>query len=82
MEAIVVNSIDVRALRMLRERVVDALDGLHTDLGSGSQVIRDDAAATGMNCMRYIGSIQALKGMLKEIQSVDDEINGREPSKD
>lgn len=81
-ERVTSNSLDTRALNMLREKVVYLLNETHTNLGSGTQVIREDAAATGMNMVRYVGLIAGLQATLRLIQVVDDEINGRTPKED
>ena len=73
------NSLDTRALQMLRQKLIDHLNEAHENLGSGSQIIRDDAAATGMNFARYAGMISGLQDAMKYTQDVDDEINGKTP---
>jgi len=76
---VIVNPLDTRSLNMVRKKVVEGLNDAYNELGSGTQVIRDDAGATGMNCARYIGFIAAMRGVLKYLQEVDDELHGREP---
>lgn len=78
-QVLIVNPLDQRALRMVREKVIGGLNDAYNILGSGSQIIRTDAGATGMNCVHYIGFIGALRGVLKYLQEVDDELHGREP---
>lgn len=73
------NPYDSRALNLLRVKVNEDLNLMHNDLGSGTQMLRDDAAATGMNCARYIGVIQGLKLALERIKETDDEMNDRKP---
>ncbi len=75
----IVNTLDVRALKMARKKVVEGLNEAYTILGSGTQIVQGDAGATGMNCAHYMGFIGALRGVLKYLQEVDDEINGRDP---
>lgn len=81
-ERVTSNSLDTRALNMLRGKLVDILNETHTNLGKGTQVIREDAAATGMNMVRYVGMIYGLQVALKQIEITDDEINGRTPQED
>ena len=75
----IVNTLDVRSLKMVREKVVHGLNDAYTILGSGTQIVQGDASATGMQCAHYMGFIAALRGVLKYLQEVDDEINGRDP---
>lgn len=61
----------------MHAEIVETLNIVHRDLGSGSQIIRDDAAATGMLCAGYIGEIKGLKRALDLIAKVNDEMNGK-----
>lgn len=56
--------------------MADELTTVHTELGNGTQFIRDDAAATGMNCAHYIGRIAALRFALEILQEVEDQMFG------
>jgi hypothetical protein len=73
------NSLDTRALLMLRDKLTYLLNETHTNLGSGTQIIREDAAATGMNMVKYVGMIAGLQAAVHLLGVVDDEINGRIP---
>ena len=76
------SELDVRFARRLDAELVKAADQLRADLGSGSQMIRDDAAATGMNCVKYIGLIGGLEQARKLLAQLDEELTGRAPKKE
>ena len=78
-ERVAANSYDGRALNLLHDKLVAILNETHTNLGKGTQVIREDAAATGMNMVRYVGMIYGLQVALEQIKITDDELNGRTP---
>lgn len=71
------NGLDTRFAQLSFDAVVSALDEAHQTLASGSQIIRDDAAATGMNCARYIGLIEGLKTALDILKRIDAEMSGK-----
>lgn len=69
--------LDVRFAQKLQEKIIERLNALHRDLGSGSAVfIREDAAATGMNCARQIGAIQFGSEVLKMLEETEAELLG------
>jgi len=74
-----VNPLDTRFARILHDKLTADLNEAHTTLGSGTQIIREDAAATGMNCVKYMGIIDGLKTALARIKQVNDEIEGKKP---
>ena len=74
------NAIELRFAQLLHQRVTDDLSKAHNDLGSGTQIIRDDAAASGMNCARLVGKIEGLRIALRQIDLVDAELHGRKPA--
>ena len=64
------------ALR-LRNNLADRLSKVHRDLGSGTQLIRDDAAASGMNCAKYVGIISGLEQALEAMKEVEKDMSGK-----
>lgn len=71
------NALDTRFAQLAYGKIVEALNEAHQTLSSGSQVIREDAAATGMNCVRYIGLIEGLETALHLLKRVDAEMAGK-----
>lgn len=69
-----------RFLTSLRQRIADELTAKHNELGNGTQIVRDDAAATGMNCARMIGAIAGLVTALNLVDRIEEEMSGK-PSK-
>jgi hypothetical protein len=45
-------------------------------------MIRDDAAATGMNCAKYMGLIGGIEQARQLLQALDQELTGRAPKKE
>lgn len=70
-------SYDSRFAQLLALRLTEDLTDAHNALGNGSQIIREDAAATGMACANCIGKIQGLKLALARIKTVEDELAER-----
>lgn len=70
-------SLELRFAAKLQERLTELLNTAHRDLGSGSQIVRDDAAATGMACARYIGKIEGIKDARKLLLELHKEMNGQ-----
>lgn len=64
-------------LRRTDEVILATILKARRDLGSASQLIRDDAAATGMNCAKYMGRIEGLEEARTLIAAVDEETTGR-----
>ena len=73
------NPYDSRFAQELQKRIVAQLTQVHSELGNGSQIIRDDAAATGMNCAKHIGKIAGLEAALALMKEVDKHMNGKGP---
>jgi hypothetical protein len=73
---------EIRFAQLLHARLTQDLQDAHTDLGSGSQIVRDDAAATGMACAKYMGLIDGFKTALVRIKQVNDELTGKTKRKD
>lgn len=61
----------------MHKAIVEDLNALHKHLGNGSQIIRDDAAASGMNCARVIGKIEGLALALTRIEETADDLSGK-----
>lgn len=70
-------SLELRFAAKLQERLTEILNKAHRDLGSGSQILRDDAAATGMACARYVGKIEGIKDAMGLLLELHDEMNGK-----
>lgn len=75
------NPFDSRFVANLHALIAEDLQRLHTELGNGSQMIADDAAASGMRCARQIGVIAGLKAALGHIQQINDEMSGKSDKK-
>ena len=69
------NSLDTRALAEVHKALVEDLNAIYEQLGSGTQLVRDDASASGMNCARYVGKIDGLKLALIRIQETSDDLS-------
>lgn len=70
-----------RFLSNLRQRIAEDLTARHTELGNGTQIVADDAAATGMRCARIMGAISSLKNVLTMIDQIEDEMSGKSKKK-
>lgn len=68
---------DSRFAQNLYTRITEDLNRAHTELGNGSQIVADDASATGMKCAKHMGIILGLKSALTHIEQVNDEMNGK-----
>lgn len=66
-----------RYMSLLRQRIADELTNKHKALGSGSIIVTDDAAATGMKFSRVVGEIAGLETALGIAKMVDDEMSGK-----
>ena len=75
------NSLETRALAMMHKALVEDLNAIYEQLGSGTQLVRDDASASGMNCARYVGKIDGLKLALIRIQETSDDLSSSSKSK-
>lgn len=65
----------------MHKAIVEDLNAIYEQLGAGTQLIRDDASASGMNCARYVGKIDGLKLALIRIQEISDDLSGADKSK-
>ena len=72
---------DSRFAQKLHNVLREDADQAFRELGSGAQIIRDDAAATGMNCAKYMGHIAGLELALKRMREVHDEMMGKTKEK-
>jgi len=68
---------EARFVETLRKRIIDDLTARHNELGGGSVIVPDDAAATGMRVARQVGVISGLKTALAHIEATQDEMSGR-----
>ena len=66
---------------MMHKALVEDLNAIYEQLGSGTPLVRDDASASGMNCARYVGKIDGLKLALIRIQETSDDLSGSSKSK-
>jgi hypothetical protein len=66
-----------RFISNVTERIAQQISDLHTELGNGSAVLSNDAAATGMKCIRIIGKIEGLKSALIHIKQIEEEMSGK-----
>lgn len=66
-----------RILNALRKKVADVLTDKHNELGGGSKLVADDAAATGMACAKVMGEISGLKTTLFLIEETEREFSGK-----
>ena len=66
---------------MMHKALVEDLNAIYEQLGSGTQLVRDDASASGMNCARFIGKIDGLKLALIRIQETSDDLSSSSKSK-
>lgn len=66
-----------RFLEKLHADIVSALNDAHTKLGNGTQIVPNDATATGMNCARYVGEIKGLNDVLQLMRQIQSEMNSK-----
>lgn len=66
--------IDLRFAGELQKRLTDELNEAHRNLGSGTSILRDDAAATGMGMARQVGKIEGIKAALTLLKQVHEEL--------
>ena len=72
---------DTKFLNELHAAITFELTKLRTDLGSGTQVVANDASATGMAYARYVGRIFGLETALELILQINDDMNGKNRNK-
>ncbi len=61
----------------LRKKLADELTAKHRELGSGTKIIANDAAATGMACARTVGEIAGLEIAIRMMDRVEEEMAKR-----
>ena len=76
-----VDPYSIRFAQLLRERLSEDLNDEHTKLGNGTQIVANDAAATGMKCAKAMGIIDGLKTALDRIKRVHEEMQGKDKDK-
>lgn len=70
-----------RVLRTVHERIMEDQDSLRKSMDS--QIIRENASATGMNCAQIVGKIAGLELALTHMKQVHAEMTGKiKPKKD
>ena len=72
---------DTRFIQNLHAKISEDLQKTYQDLGSGTQIIRDNAAATGMACARYVGRIAGLQSALEYIKEINEDMSGKATKK-
>lgn len=68
---------DERFKTNLTKLLIEKLDSTHLELGNGTQIVQDDASATGMRCARHMGIILGLKTALSLIKQVEEDMSGK-----
>ena len=71
------SDLDIRFAKHLYAYLVEEQDRQRRNLASGSQIIAEDAAATGMRCARSIGLIAGLEWAVKAIADVEKDLTGK-----
>ena len=71
------NPYDERFQANLTKLLTKKLSEVHADLGNGTLIVQDDAAATGMRCARQMGMIAGLKSALAFIEQVEHEMSAK-----
>lgn len=75
------NPYESRALVLMREKLTEDLQALHTYLGDGSFIIREDSSASGMNCARVVGKIEGLKLAMTRLTETSEDLSDRPKDK-
>lgn len=71
-----------RIIERLRQRLHEDRERKRDEMGNGSQMVADDAAATGMRCAKVMGHIQGLTDAINHIRAIEEELSGkRKPPK-
>lgn len=68
---------DSRLLRDADVKIRDAMNRLHTELGSGSLAVGHDPGSIAIQCVRHMGKIAGLTIALAMLKEVEDEYSGR-----
>ena len=71
---------EARFVSNLRAAIADQLTTLHTELGSGTLIMKDEAS-TALKCVRHMGVIAGLKSALAAIEQVENEMSGKTAKK-
>ncbi len=71
-----------RVISMLREKLHEDLNETHNVLGNGTQILREDAASTGMNCAKLIGQIAGLKLALQRLKDTEEDLTHKPKKKE
>ena len=68
---------DTRVLQTADTRIRECISQHETELGNGTQIVADDAAATGMKAARHMGIIRGLNLALQLMEGVHKEMTGK-----
>ena len=71
---------EARFVSNLRAAIADQLTTLHTELGSGTLIMKDETS-TALKCVRHMGVIAGLKSALAAIEQVENEMSGKTAKK-
>ena len=71
---------EARFVSNLRAAIADQLTTLHTELGSGTLIMKDETS-TALKCVRHMGVIAGLKAALAAIEQVENEMSGKTAKK-
>ena len=72
---------EARFVSNLRAAIADQLTTLHTELGSGTLIMKDETS-TALKCVRHMGVIAGLRSALEMIKQVEEEMSGKTKKKD
>lgn len=75
------NPYESRALVLMREKLNEDLQALHTHLGDGKFLVYEDAAASGMNCAKIIGKIDGLRLAMVRLTETSEDLSDRPKDK-
>ena len=68
---------DSRLLQSLDTKLRETILRKQQELGSGTQIVHDDAAATGMKAVKYMGAIEGLNLALQLMEQTHKEMSGK-----
>ena len=76
------SALESRFANALKAHILRDMDEAKSRLSNGTQIVVGDAAATGMNCARFIGHIAGLQYALNAMEMVEDELFGKAKDKE
>lgn len=72
---------EARFVSNLKTAIAEQLTTLHTELGSGTLIMKDETS-TALKCVRHMGVIAGLKSALAAIEQVENDMSGKTKKKD